>query len=99
MGRTASASHDQRAERLRPRVVVVTGASGGVGRAAARLFATHGDDVALLARGDAGLAAAAKEVEAAGCRALPIPADVAEAAQVDAAAARVEEELGPIDVW
>ena len=81
------------------RVVVVTGASAGVGRATARLFATTGYDVALVARGRAGLEAAAKEVEAEGRRALVIPTDVADADQVEAAAERAEAELGPIDVW
>ncbi len=81
------------------RTVVVTGASGGVGRAVARRFGAVGDAVALIARGDAGLAGAAKDVEAAGGRPLVIVADTADAAQVDAAAARIEDELGPIDVW
>ena len=81
------------------RVVVVTGASGGVGRAAAVAFAAKGAAVALLARGEVGLEAAAKEVEAAGGRALTIPVDVADYAAVEAAADRVEAELGPIDVW
>ncbi len=81
------------------RVVVITGASAGVGRATARAFADAGDDVALLARGEAGLEAAADEVRSAGRRALAIPVDVADAAAVDAAADRIERELGPIDVW
>ena len=81
------------------RVVVVTGASAGVGRAVATEFARRGDRVALLARGQAGLDGAAVAVEAAGGRALAIPTDVAEHAQVERAAARVEDELGPIDVW
>src|SRR5919199_7006887 len=81
------------------RVVVVTGASAGVGRATARLFAAEGYDVALVARGQAGLEAAAKEVEAEGRRALVVPTDVAAADEVDAAAERTEAELGPIDVW
>jgi NAD(P)-dependent dehydrogenase (short-subunit alcohol dehydrogenase family) len=80
-------------------IVVITGASAGVGRAAARAFAADGWDVALLARGEAGLDAAADEVRAAGRRALPIALDVADAGAVDAAAERIEEELGPIDVW
>jgi NAD(P)-dependent dehydrogenase (short-subunit alcohol dehydrogenase family) len=81
------------------RVVVVTGASAGVGRATAVEFGRRGDRVALLARGRTGLDAAAKEVEQAGGTALPIVTDVADYDQVEAAAARVEAELGPIDVW
>ena len=80
-------------------VVVVTGASAGIGRATVREFASHGADIALLARGEEGLQAAAREVEAAGGRALAISLDVADPAAVDAAAARIEEELGPIDIW
>ena len=81
------------------KVAVITGASAGVGRATARSFAEHGFDVALLARGHAGLTGAVGDVEAAGGRALAIPTDVADYDAVDAAATRVEEELGPIDVW
>jgi NAD(P)-dependent dehydrogenase (short-subunit alcohol dehydrogenase family) len=80
-------------------VVVITGASAGVGRATAREFARRGDAVALLARNQDGLDAAAREVDAFGGRALAIPTDVADAAQVEAAAERVERELGPVDVW
>ena len=83
----------------RPRVVVITGASAGVGRAAARAFAERGDAVGLLARGVDGLEAARREVEAIGSRALVVPVDVADAEAVEAAAERVERELGPIDVW
>ncbi|MEA2974202.1 MAG: hypothetical protein QOG82_2660 [Actinomycetota bacterium] len=83
----------------RPRVVVVTGASSGVGRASVRAFAERGADVALIARGRDGLEAAAKEVEAAGRRALILPLDVADAEAVDRAAQAAEDELGPIDVW
>jgi len=81
------------------RVVVVTGASAGVGRATARAFAAAGDSVALLARGAAGLAGAAAEVESEGVRAMVVEVDVADAAAVEAAAASVEAALGPIDVW
>jgi NAD(P)-dependent dehydrogenase (short-subunit alcohol dehydrogenase family) len=80
-------------------VVAVTGASAGVGRATARAFAARGMDVALLARGSMGLAAAAKEVEAHGVRALAIPTDVSDAEQVERAADRIEEELGPLEIW
>jgi NAD(P)-dependent dehydrogenase (short-subunit alcohol dehydrogenase family) len=81
------------------RIAVVTGASAGVGRATARAFAERGFDVALLARGQAGLDAASEEVERAGARALAIPLDVSRFEEVDQAASRVEEDLGPIDVW
>ncbi len=81
------------------RIAAVTGASGGLGRATAVAFAEHGFDVAVLARGGAGLEGAAKDVENAGQEALVCPTDVAEFGQVDAAAARIEEELGPITVW
>ncbi|MGH9302116.1 MAG: SDR family oxidoreductase [Acidimicrobiales bacterium] len=81
------------------KIAVITGASAGVGRATARAFAENGFDVALIARGRAGLDAAAKEVENTGRRALAISTDVSQFDQVDAAATRVETELGPIDVW
>jgi NAD(P)-dependent dehydrogenase (short-subunit alcohol dehydrogenase family) len=79
--------------------VVITGASGGVGRAVARAFAQQGASVALLARGEAGLEGAAKDVESLGGNALVIPTDMAEPAQVEEAARRVEDELGEIDIW
>ena len=79
--------------------VVITGASAGVGRAAAAAFGARGDRVALIARGRKGLEGAARDVEQAGGRAVVLPCDVADAAAVDAAAQRVEDELGPIDVW
>lgn len=80
-------------------VVVVTGASAGVGRATAREFGKHGAKVALLARGREGLEAAKREIEAAGGEALVLPTDVADHEQVEEAARRTEEEFGPIDVW
>jgi NAD(P)-dependent dehydrogenase (short-subunit alcohol dehydrogenase family) len=81
------------------RTIVITGASSGVGRAAARTFGARGDQVALLARGEEALEGARREVAAAGGRSVAIPTDVADAAQVEAAAERTEAELGPIDVW
>jgi NAD(P)-dependent dehydrogenase (short-subunit alcohol dehydrogenase family) len=80
-------------------IVVITGSSAGVGRATAREFARRGDSVALLARNEDGLEGAAREVREAGGRALAIPTDVADPAQVDAAATRVTTEIGEIDVW
>lgn len=80
-------------------VVVVTGASAGVGRAVAIRFAREGWAVGLLARGRAGLDGAAKDVEAAGGEPCAVPCDVADADAVEAAAERIEAELGPIDVW
>src|SRR5207245_4817022 len=80
-------------------VVVITGASAGVGRATVRAFARRGADIGLLARGLDGLEAARREVETEGRRALAVPADVADAAAVEDAAGRIERELGPIDVW
>src|SRR5579859_2057839 len=80
-------------------VVVITGASGGVGRAAARRFAQDGAKVALLARGNRGLEAAAREVQEEGGEALILPLDMADHDQVQEAASAVETAFGPIDVW
>jgi len=81
------------------KVVVITGASAGVGRATAELFARRGWKVGLLARGEERLADAAEAVRALGTQAIAIPTDVADAAAVERAAERIEYELGPIDVW
>ncbi len=82
-----------------PRIVVVTGSSGGIGRATAVAFGRRGDTVVLVARGEKGLAGAAEQVEQAGGTAVVMPADVADAEQVARVAERVEAEVGPIDVW
>lgn len=81
------------------RVVVITGASAGIGRATARAFAREGAKIGLIARGRDGLEAARREVEQLGGTALVLPGDVADAARLEAAATEVEEKLGPIDVW
>jgi NAD(P)-dependent dehydrogenase (short-subunit alcohol dehydrogenase family) len=88
-----------RAHRERSRVIAITGASGGIGRATAREFARPGARIALLARGERGLYGARREVESAGAEALVIPTDVADEAQVEAAAAAIEARWGRIDVW
>jgi NAD(P)-dependent dehydrogenase (short-subunit alcohol dehydrogenase family) len=80
-------------------VAVVTGGSAGLGRAIVRELAGMRYDVAVLARESDGLHAAAREVDLAGQRGLAVAVDVADAAAVDAAAERIEHELGPIDVW
>ncbi|MGH3852289.1 MAG: SDR family oxidoreductase [Pseudonocardiaceae bacterium] len=80
-------------------VVVITGASAGIARATAQAFGARGAQVALLARGRAGLDGAVKDVGNAGGDALAIPTDVADYDQVAAAAEQVEDAFGPIDVW
>ena len=82
-----------------PEVVVITGASAGVGRAIAHEFAREGAHIGLVARDTNRLEAAKHEVEEAGGKAVVLATDVADANQVEQAAARVEEEFGPIDVW
>lgn len=81
------------------KVVLITGASGGVGRATAHAFAARGAKVALLARGHEGLAGTKKEIEERGGRALIVPTDVADPQQVERAAEETESVLGPIDIW
>jgi NAD(P)-dependent dehydrogenase (short-subunit alcohol dehydrogenase family) len=83
----------------RPEVVVVTGASAGLGRAIARAFAREGAHIGLLARGRDGLEGAHHDVEALGGKALSIPVDVADAEAIEQAAEAVEREFGPIDIW
>ncbi len=80
-------------------VVVITGASAGVGRATARLFARHGARLGLIARGTDGLEAARREAIEAGTDAVAAPADVADAEALASAADRIAGELGPIDIW
>ncbi|HLW68876.1 MAG TPA: SDR family oxidoreductase [Gemmataceae bacterium] len=80
-------------------VVVITGASAGVGRATAREFARQGARIGLLARGHAGLEGAKRDVEQLGGEALAIPTDVSDPDQVEAAAEAVENHFGPIDIW
>ncbi|MBS1525791.1 MAG: SDR family oxidoreductase [Bacteroidetes bacterium] len=84
---------------LKNKVVVITGASAGLGRSLAREFAKHGATLALIARGLDGLNAAVDEARQAVCRAQAYPADVADYEQVEAAANAIESELGPIDIW
>jgi NAD(P)-dependent dehydrogenase (short-subunit alcohol dehydrogenase family) len=79
--------------------VVITGASAGIGRATAELYGRRGANVALVARGEAGLRGAARAVEEAGGQALPISADVADYSAVESAAEQAEAKFGPIDVW
>jgi short-subunit dehydrogenase len=84
----------------KPRVIVITGAAAGVGRATAKMFAeTEGAHIGLIARGMEGLEGAKRDVEALGGKAIIIQCDVTDAEGIEAAAERVEQELGPIDVW
>jgi NAD(P)-dependent dehydrogenase (short-subunit alcohol dehydrogenase family) len=80
-------------------VVVITGASAGLGRATAREFRRHSAEVGLIARGVDGLEAAKREIESAGGSAMVLPLDVADASTVEKAAAAIEKEFGSIDIW
>lgn len=84
---------------LKREVVVVTGASAGVGRAIVREFARRGAKIGLIARGRDGLEGAKKDVEAMGGEALILELDVSDATQIESAAQKVEETFGPIDIW
>lgn len=95
----ASTTPAATASRTEAPVVVVTGASAGVGRATVLRFARDGARIGLIARSADALAEVAREVEALGGKALPLPLDVADAEAVFTAAERVERELGPIDIW
>jgi len=91
---TISTNKEHRSE-----VVVITGASAGVGRATVQRFARDGARIGLIARGKDGLEGARREVEELGGEALVLPLDVSDANAVEQAAAKVEEEFGPIDIW
>lgn len=86
-------------KQTKPEVVVITGASAGIGRATAQAFAKEGARIGLLARSREGLEAAKKEVETLGGQALVLPTDVSDPEQVEVAAAAVEETFGAIDIW
>ena len=90
---------NKKSEKGKSEVVVITGASAGIGRAVVREFAKKKAKIGLLARGKEGLQGALEEVEAAGGEALILPTDVADSAQVEGAAAAVEAAFGPIDIW
>jgi short-subunit dehydrogenase len=87
------------AEQRKSEVVVVTGASAGLGRATVQAFARRGAHIGLVSRNEARLEEAKKEVESLGGQALVLPTDVADADRVEAAAAAVEDQFGPLDVW
>ena len=83
----------------RPEVVVITGASGGIGRATVQEFARHGAHIGLIARGEAGLQGAKDDVERLGGKAIILPTDIADPEAVEKAAQKIEETFGPIDIW
>jgi short-subunit dehydrogenase len=97
--KTQHNSSEWRRSIVQTETVVVTGASAGLGRAIAREFGRHKANVGLIARGLDGLNAARAEIESAGGRALVLQADVADGEAVEQAAAKVEEQFGPIDIW
>lgn len=99
MNAKATQENNNGAKKRSEENVVITGASAGVGRATAHAFAKRGAKVGLIARGTGGLDAACKEVESLGGHAFAIPADVADAKQVENAAAQLEAKFGPIDIW
>lgn len=99
MNTKATQENNNGAKKRSEENVVITGASAGVGRATAHAFAKRGAKVGLIARGTGGLDAACKEVESLGGHAFAIPADVADAKQVENAAAQLEAKFGPIDIW
>jgi NAD(P)-dependent dehydrogenase (short-subunit alcohol dehydrogenase family) len=84
---------------MKTEVVVITGASAGIGRATARLFGKRGAKIGLIARGVEGLEAARREIEELGGQAIVLPLDVSDHDAIEAAAAKVEETFGPIDIW
>src|SRR5204863_2128269 len=88
-----------RSDIMNEEVVVVTGASAGVGRAIARAFGNRRARVGLIARGREGLEGAKREIESMGGQALVLPLDVSDHDAVDNAASAVEEAFGPIDIW
>lgn len=94
-----SGPRSQRQPSESDRVVVVTGASAGLGRAVARRFAREGAMVGLISRGADGLQSAVEELADRGATAIAVPADVSDWGQTSWAAQRIEDELGPIDVW
>jgi NADP-dependent 3-hydroxy acid dehydrogenase YdfG len=83
----------------KPRVVVITGASAGIGRAIAKRFARAGDRIGLIARDSSALEDVARELRAYGAETAAVPIDVADADAVFAAAEHLERQLGKIDIW